>query len=246
MKNLTISLAVLLLATTAFARGATITKESIVSGGKTRTFYLFVPERPAGSPPAPLLVTLHGSGRNGKILLDHWQKLAEKEGIVLAGPDSIDTKQWSYPVDGPDFLRDVIDAVKRKTPIDPRRVYLFGHSAGAGFALEMSLIESTYFAATAIHAGALPLLDFPVIQTASRKIPISIQVGTEDPYFPLADVRRTRDELVKNGFPVVMREIKFHDHDYYRLSRDINDEAWGFLKKYALDSDPTYVAYATN
>jgi poly(3-hydroxybutyrate) depolymerase len=244
MKTLTISLTVLLLTTTAFARGAAITKESIVSGGKTRTFYLFVPERLAGSAPAPLLITLHGSGRNGKILLDHWQKLAEKEGIVLAGPDSTDTRMWSYPVDGPELLRDIVEAAKKKTSIDPRRVYLFGHSAGAGFALEMSLIESVYFAATAIHAGALPLSDFPVIETASRKIPISIQVGTEDQYFPLADVRRTRDELVKNGFPVVMREIKFHDHDYYRMSRDINEEAWGFLKKYSLDADPNYVAYA--
>jgi poly(3-hydroxybutyrate) depolymerase len=245
MKTLSISLTMLLIATSALARGATITKESITSGGRTRTFYLFVPERPAGSAPAPLIVTLHGSGRNGKSLVDPWVGLAAKQGIVLAGPDSINTQQWSYPVDGPEFLRDVIEAVKAKTAIDPRRVYLFGHSAGAGFALEMSMIESTYFAATAIHAGAFPVSDYPVIQTASRKIPISIQIGTQDPRFPLAEVERTRDELVKNGFPVVMRAIKYHDHDYYRRSGDINDEAWRFLQKYALDSDPSYVVYAT-
>ena len=45
--------------------------------------------------------------------------------------------------------------LKSKYPINPRRVYLFGHSAGASFALHMSLMESQYFAAAAIHAGAL-------------------------------------------------------------------------------------------
>ena len=34
-------------------------------------------------------------------------------------------------------------------------MYLFGHSAGAGQALYLSLLESEYFAATAVHAGAL-------------------------------------------------------------------------------------------
>ncbi len=77
MRSFAIALA--LVASTALARG--ITKESIASGGQQRTYYLFVPEHPTG----PLIVMLHGSGRNGSILLEHWQRLAEKEGIVLAG-----------------------------------------------------------------------------------------------------------------------------------------------------------------
>ncbi len=48
-----------------------------------------------------------------------------------------------------------LKSLKTKYPINPRRVYLFGHSAGAIFALHMSLMESQYFAAAAVHAGAL-------------------------------------------------------------------------------------------
>lgn len=243
MKTPTILALALFFATSSFA--AAITKESIASGGKLRTCYLFVPDRPAEAAPAPIIVLLHGSGRNGRILIEHWQKLAQKEGIVLAGPDSNNSKMWSYPIDGPDFLRDVIDAVKAKTPIDPRRVYLFGHSAGASFALEMAITEPNYFAAIAIHAGALPLGDLAMIETMTRKIPISIQVGTEDPYFSLEDVRRTKDAFEKSGIPVDLREIRFHNHDYYRISRDVNEYAWAFLKPKALQADPAYVEYAT-
>jgi poly(3-hydroxybutyrate) depolymerase len=236
---LTIGCAVLI-TTSAFA--ANVTKESLASGGKLRTYYLFVPDRTDGVP-APLIVLLHGSGRNGKIMVDHWQKLAQKEGIVLAGPDSIDSQMWSYPVDGPDFLRDVVEAVKSRTAIDPRRVYLFGHSAGACFALQLSVLESEYFAATAIHAGALGLGDLGMVDSISRKIPIFIQVGTDDSFFPLMDVRRTRDAFEKNGVPVELREIRRHDHNYYVVSKDVNDKAWTFLKAKVLEREPKYVQY---
>ena len=42
-----------------------------------RTYYLFVPDRPAGASPAPVIVTLHGSGRSGSVRLDHWKSLAQ-------------------------------------------------------------------------------------------------------------------------------------------------------------------------
>ena len=243
MKTPTIFALALLFATSSFAAG--ITKESIASGGKQRTYYLFVPDRPADAPAAPIVVLLHGSGRNGRILIEHWQKLAQKEGIVLAGPDSTDSKMWSYPIDGPDFLRDVIDSVKVRTVIDPRRMYLFGHSAGACFALQMAITEPNYFAAIAVHAGALPPGDLAMIETMTRKIPITIQVGTEDPYFSLADVRRTKDAFEKSAIPVDLREIRFHNHDYYRISGNVNEYAWTFLRTKALQADPTFVEYAT-
>jgi len=195
-------------------------------------------------PPAPLIVTLHGSGRNGKILIEHWAGLAQKEGIVLAGPDALTNQYWSSPVDGPSFLHDVIEAIKVKTAIDPRCVYLFGHSAGAGFALQMAMLESEYLAAIAIHAGALPPSDYRLTSYAVRKIPIWMTVGTEDPFFPLPQVRATRDVLQKEQFPVELVEIPHHTHDYYSRSRSINDAVWQFLSKQSLQSDPKYARYA--
>jgi predicted esterase len=144
------------------------------------------------------------------------------------------------PQDGPEYLHDLVEELKTKYPVNPRRVYLFGHSGGAIFALEMSLMESQYFAATAIHAGALPPGDRDLIDSAKRKIPIFIQVGDSDRSFPLKTVRATRDELNAKGFSVELTELPGHDHWYYDLAPKINRTAWDFLKKYELESDPVY------
>jgi predicted esterase len=150
------------------------------------------------------------------------------------------------PQDGPDFLRDLVEELKSKYPINPRRVYLFGHSAGAIFTLEMSLMESEYFAAAAIHAGALHPNDLDLIEVAKRKIPIFIQVGDRDTYFPLNLVRATRDALNAKGFAVQLTEIPGHDHWYYDLAPKINAKAWEFLKGHELGADPVYRNFQFN
>ncbi len=224
-----------------------ITKELIKSNGKTRAYYLYVPPTVTTSSPAPLIVTLHGSGRNGITLVEKWKDYAKKEGIILAGPDASNSQGWSAPQDGPDFLRDLVEELKTKYPINPRRVYLFGHSAGACFAIHMSLMESQYFAAAAIHAGALRSeREFDLVKLPKRKIPISIQVGDSDAFFPLKEVRATRDALQEAGFPVDLIEIKNHDHFYYGSAAKFNQTAWEFLKKYELPEDPLYQSYSWN
>jgi predicted esterase len=234
----------LLIASPVFAKDD-ITKELMTSAGKTRV-YLYVPSTLKPGTPAPLIVTLHGSNRTGVTLVEKWKDLAKKEGIILAGPDATNLQGWGAPQDGPDFLRDLVESLKSKYPINPKRVYLFGHSAGAIFSLEMSLMESQYFAATAIHAGALGKDDLELIDMAKRKIPIHIQVGDSDEYFPLKIVRATRDALVKGGFTVELKEIAGHDHWYYDQAAKFNQTAWDFLKNLELDAEPKYQKYNWN
>ena len=238
--TLTSILLLLLSFSPAFAKDD-ITKELITSNGKTRVYYLYVASTVKAS--APLIVMLHGSNRTGVNLVEKWKDYAKKEGIILAGPDATDLRGWASPQDGPDFLRDLVEELKSKYPINPRRVYLFGHSAGASFALHMSLMESQYFAATAIHAGALNQEGMDLIALAKRKIPISIQVGDNDEFFPVKVVRATRDALKNAEIPVELIEIKDHDHWYYDQAAKFNQTAWEFLKKYELQADPQYQKY---
>jgi len=223
-----------------------VRKETFESQGKKRTYYLLVPDAAAAEHPAPLLLLLHGSGRNGLSLMDKWRDLAAKEGIIVVAPDALSSQGWNAPLDGPDFLHELLSEVKSKYAVDSRRMYLFGHSGGATFALYMGLFESEYFAAVAIHAGALLPEDGPIVERASRKIPIHITVGTVDPFFPLAAVRATRDMLVKTGFAVELTEMKGHDHWYYDLAPKINAEAWTFLKEFKLTDEPRYKQYSFN
>jgi poly(3-hydroxybutyrate) depolymerase len=241
MKRLILFLPLMLLATPIF--GQQVQKEVTNLGGKGRAYYLFVPDKLTKEQPAPLLLLLHGSGRNGFSLADKWKDLAKKERIILVAPDAINTQMWASPVDGPDFFHDLITELQTKYPIDPHRLYVFGHSAGACFALYMALYESEYFAATAIHAGSLNSEDLVIVKRAPRKIPIYIAVGTVDRSFPLDDVRATRDMLNSNGFDAQLTEMPGHDHWYYDLAPKINAAAWNFLKEQKLADEPRYVKH---
>src|SRR6187397_1886015 len=239
--HIPLTLLVLMLCFSSAVAKDDITKELMTSGGKTRVYYLYVPSTIKG--PSPLIIMLHGSNRTGVTLVEKWKDYARKEGFIIAGPDATNLIGWASPQDGPDFLHDLVEELKSKYPVNPRRVYLFGHSAGATFTIHMSLMESQYFAATAIHAGALAKDDMGLMDLAKRKIPISIQVGEYDEFFPVKIVRATRDALKEKGFTVDLIEIQNHDHWYYDNAARFNQTAWEFLKKYELDADPIYQKY---
>lgn len=225
---------------TGSASAQDILKSTVLSEGKKRSYYLFIPDSVNKAKAAPLIVLLHGSGRNGRVLIEHWQKLAQQEGIILAGPDSRNSAGWAMPEDGPKFLHDLVEELKAKHSIDPRRVYLFGHSAGAVFGLFMSALESEYFAAAAVSAGSLRKENYALLDEAERKVAVAMFIGTRDPLFPVAEVRKTRDAFAERGFPVELTEVTGLDHNYYSRSAEINGKAWEFLKSHQLASEPKY------
>jgi poly(3-hydroxybutyrate) depolymerase len=217
-----------------------ITKQSIAGEGKNRTFYSFMPEGPG---PVPLVVLLHGSGRDGTTLIEPWQSLARKEGVALAAPDSFVRESWSIGKDGPAFLREVVEAVRSDGPIDGRRMYLFGHSAGGHHAIDLALLESEYFAAVAVHAGALTHDSELMTAQAERKTPMAMWNGTDDRIVPIQAVRQARDFLTSRGFDVKLNEMPRHTHDYYGQASEINKAAWEFLKAHRLETEPKYKPY---
>ncbi|MGZ4895781.1 MAG: dienelactone hydrolase family protein [Candidatus Angelobacter sp.] len=216
-------------------------KQTISSMGAERTYYTFVPEKLTA--PAPLLLLLHGSGRDGMSQINEWEELAEKEGLILAAPDSANSREWSMNVDGPEFLHEVVEAVRARHSVDGTRMYIFGHSAGAVFALYMGVMESRYLAAAGVHAGAIGEDFYPYLDLAKLKIPITIWVGTEDPYFKLPLVKATQAELNKHGFDAKVVEIKGHDHNYYAVSKDLNPKIWDFLRNSKLEGEASWQVY---
>jgi predicted esterase len=227
----------------AAAADAKVQKLTFGSGGETRTYYLFISEK-AGSGPASVILLLHGSGRNGKSLVDPWMSAAKAEGIVLVAPDASDPRAWRVPQEGPQFFHDLMELVRiGHGEIDDRRMYVFGHSAGAIHGLNLGVMESEYFAAVAVHAGALSPEMAPFLDQAPRKIPMAIWVGTNDHFFPIKIVRNTRDVLNAHGFNTRLTEINGHTHDYYSSAGGINKEAWAFLKDQKLAADPKFQPY---
>jgi phospholipase/carboxylesterase len=226
------------------ALAASISKETLRSERDTRTYYMFVPDS-VGAEPAPLVITLHGSGRDGRPLVELFRRLAEKQRFIVAGPDAIDRAGWQVPADGPAFLYFLIEAIKMKHAIDGRRVYLFGHSAGASFALSMGLMESQYIAGVAAHAVSLQEAGRDRLLAAPRKLPIALFHGTRDDVIPIDAARHTSEALVNAGFPVVFRELPGYQHNtIYTRGDSIAEPAWTFLKDQVLDAEPRYQAYS--
>lgn len=217
-----------LLRTTPALAKETATRFTFDYAGKTRTYYSFIPEAEG---PLPLVLLLHGSGRNGKVMVDAWKGLASKERFIVAAPDSYDFSNWDFKMDPPDFLHAVVEQVKVKHAVDENRIYLFGHSAGAGHALVLAILDSQFFAAVALHAGALVPENYHLFDYADRRMPIAIWVGDHDSFFPLDMVLATKKVFESHGFHVELSVMPHHDHNYYDVSDELNRKAWEFLKR---------------
>jgi predicted esterase len=224
---------------------AQVTKEKLQSQGKQRTYYLYAPASSKSSAAPALVVLLHGTDRNGLSLVEKWKDLADKEGFIIVGPDASGSG-WRTPEDGPEFIHDLVEMMIKQYRVDPQRLYLFGHSAGAVFALDLAMFESNYFAAVAVHAGAWRLKqEFEFVDLAKRKIPLKIIVGDRDSFFPLDAVKATEAALKDRQFPIDVVVMKGHDHWYYDLAPEINRNAWDFLKQNSLPGERKHVQYNT-
>src|ERR1700746_241352 len=91
-----------------------ITKLSFDFSGHARVLYVVVPEKQG---PMPVVVLLHGSGRNGEIMAGGGQDLAAREGFIFAAPDAFASAGWGSLVDPPEFFRAVVDQVKAIHPV---------------------------------------------------------------------------------------------------------------------------------
>ncbi|MFI5236076.1 MAG: alpha/beta fold hydrolase [Gemmatimonadales bacterium] len=194
-------------------------------GDSTYHYVLYVPLQGA---PAPAIVLLHGAGGEPVSMVEAWKDLARQDGIVLLAPDIPQT--IAFEALAPQVFHCMVEDARRGAKIDPRRVYLFGHSMGGYLAYDAALLESRYFAAAAIHAMGIAEEYTGLIARAARKMPIAIYIGDRDQLIPLAGVRRTRDLLLAAGFTVHYVELPGHNHNYFAISDQIDADAWGFLK----------------
>lgn len=108
----------------------------LTSGGRTRSYRLFVPAAVAGRAQLPLVLDLHGSGGNaaGQAKTSGMEALAAREGFAVASLQAEDAR-WNVPVtngraDDVQYVSDVIGHVAARTCIDPARVHATGFSGG--------------------------------------------------------------------------------------------------------------------
>jgi predicted esterase len=211
-----------------FAASHQSTNKLTCSGAKYEYRLFAIP----GSQPQPAILLLHGAGDEAENFIQPWIKFAKQDGIVLIVPQlSRDPKFEDVAI--PVFRCIVADA-EQKASIDSSRVYVFGHSAGGYLAYDTATLDSQFYAAVAVHGMLIGDDYYSIVEKATRKTPIAIYIGDHDQYSSVKNVERTRDWLLKNGFPVHYVLLPGHDHNYYAISDKINTDAWDFLSQYRL------------
>jgi predicted esterase len=177
---------------------------------------------------SPAILLLHGAGDDAGDFIKPWEGLAKKEVVVLIVPQLDRNKKFEDVAMA--VFRCIIADASKQVAIDPRRIYVFGHSAGGYLAYDAATLDSQFYAAVAVHAMEINADYTWIVKRAQRKTPIAIYIGDHDEFFSQESVRKTRDLLQNAGFPVHYVELKNHGHDYYYLSDRINKDAWEFLK----------------
>lgn len=220
--------AVLLLAPVV-AAASNAKSRSAQCGNVKQTYLYFSPSEISN---LPAVVLLHGAGDQPANMLNAWKAFAVNKKIVLLAPNL--PRDPKFEEAAPQVFRCVVEDAKRIASIDPSRVYIFGNSMGGYLAYDGAMFESEYFAAVAVHAMRIADDYAWIVDRARRKTPIAIYIGDHDQFFSQESVRKTRDLLLKSGFPVHYVELSRHDHNYYDVSDQINEDAWDFLKQFRL------------
>lgn len=114
-------------------------------------YRLHVPPGTA-SAPLPVVVALHGAGGNEHMFLEAYgagriRELADERGFVVVSPSTMAL------VRAPETLWTLLDAVGGEHAIDRTRVYLLGHSMGAGAAWTLAERFPELVAGVACIAG---------------------------------------------------------------------------------------------
>jgi poly(3-hydroxybutyrate) depolymerase len=198
---------------------------------------IFVPQDL--SAPRPLLVALHGGGRDGASQIELWKALAEKEKVILLAPNSLKPPYiqatWFTRDDGQSLANRVTEVLSCY-PVDRNRFYCFGHSVGATKALDLGFHNRHFFAAVALHSPmqASGIYDLKA-EPGSRCLPLGVWVGEVncDSNWHCASALQFayREQPT---FLIDLRVIPNHRHNDIYTRPGLTDEIWAFLQQYTL------------
>jgi polyhydroxybutyrate depolymerase len=147
-----------------------MTESSFLAGGD-RSTSVDLPNGYSADNPAPLLLDLHGFMGDGlsQQRFSRLSNVARENGFVYAAPDGLRNSNgdqfWNASkaccnfdrtdIDDAAFLKSLIDEISEKVSIDPKRIYIFGHSNGAFMSYKFACTYPDTVAAIVGVAGAM-------------------------------------------------------------------------------------------
>ena len=181
--------------------------------GRNRTALLYLPDSYSPENSYPLVMMLHGAGGSTATVVDAtgWNVLGNKEGFITLFPNGTPRKEdkeenflynpqtWSSGmestlaagarsahsknIDDVGFLSALIAYVQKQVHIDSTRIYVCGHSNGAGMTYRFAFERSDVVAAVGVMAGhfGTPAQG----SSMAYSVPLMQILGDKDPFTPI-------------------------------------------------------------
>ena len=154
--------------------------------GGDRPVFVDSPSGYSSNDPAPLLIDLHGyMGTSvSEARFAQLDTAAKKNHMIYAAPDGLtDANGYEFwnassaccnffknPVDDAAYIDSLIDEISAKVAVDPKRIYVFGHSNGHFMTYKYACTHSSRVAAIAGLAGAMDIDP----RTCKAKSPVNV------------------------------------------------------------------------
>lgn len=166
---------------------------------------VFVPETDDPNRPRPLWIVLHGAGGDENMFLDAYgagriKELATEHDCLVASPLT-----YSFG-SRPEHVAALIDSLERHYAIDRSRVYLVGHSMGAGAAAAAASSCRDQLAAVCCIAGGRSF------DHGDGLAPTLVVVPELDAIIPPRVVAAAAMKAREAGAPVELRELADDGH----------------------------------
>lgn len=170
-------------------------KITLLHEDRERTYFLHIPPAYDSIKPTPLVIVLHGGTANAQNveMISGLTEKADKEGFIAVYPNGTGRLKnrvltWNagnccgyaleHNIDDVGFISELIDNLKHKLAIDPKRIYVTGISNGGMLAYRLACELSDKIAAIAPIAGAMNCDK----SNASQPVSAVIFHGTEDDF----------------------------------------------------------------
>lgn len=194
-------------------------------------YHVYAPVKWDGKSKLPMVLVLHGNTRDQDYYFDRddhiLARMAEQHGYLVVcpmgyrpsagwGSNSLNRRGPADParlkqgeLSEKDALN-VLDLVMKEYPIDPARVYLFGHSAGGAGTWYMGEKYADKWAAIAASAAATRPDAFPFERL--KGMPILICHGDKDDEVPVTSSRNMVKAAKENGLDPQYLEVPGATH----------------------------------
>ena len=198
---------------------------------KEMPYSIYVPKGYDKKKSYPLMVALHGLGASDRGMMRYrgFTQLAEKHGYIVVAPMGYSSRGW-YGSRGQTSRRgnprnlgelsekdvlNVLAITRRELKVNPKRIYLMGHSMGGGGTWHIGMKYPDLWAGLAPIAPAAPRNINDLAK--AKHIPVILVQGDRDRLVPVSGARR---------WTAKMKNLKM-DHSYIEVKGGgHSDVAW--------------------